>query len=175
MYIFEGNFLKLKKEEGYEIVEHPGACAIVIHLKQKDIEKICLVKQFRKAVKKNLWEIPAGKIDKEDPNIFTTIKRETFEETGINIEEQKLKYLGYIYTTPAFSNEIIHIFYYLLDSLDNVSLKQIDLQEINEIKFFSLHKIKQMILKNEITDTKTISAFTFCIINNLFKNLLKFD
>ncbi|MGB9638430.1 MAG: NUDIX hydrolase [bacterium] len=169
MYIFEGNLLKLKKEDGHEIVEHPGACAVVIHLKEKDIEKICLVKQFRKAVKKNLWEIPAGKIDKEDPDIFQTIKREAFEETGIDIDEQKLKYLGYIYTTPAFSNEAIHIFYYPLDSLTNVSLKQMDLQEINEIKFFSLNEIKQMISKNEITDTKTISAFTFCILNDLIK------
>lgn len=172
MYIFEGNLLKLKKEDGYELVEHPGACAIIIHFKDKNDEndeKICLVKQFRKAVKKFLWEIPAGKIDKEDTNLIETIKRETFEETGITIDEKNIKYLGYIYTTPAFSNEVIHIFYYSLESLDNTSLKQIDFQEINEIKFFSINEIKKMILNHEITDTKTLSAFTFASINNLIK------
>ncbi len=170
MYIFEGNLLKLKKEDGYEVVEHPGACAIIIHFKDKtnnNNEKICLVKQFRKAVKKMLWEIPAGKIDKEDPNLIETIKRETFEETGITIDEKNIKYLGYIYTTPAFSNEVIHIFYYPLDSLNNISLKQMDSQEINEIKFFTVNEIKNMILNHEITDTKTLSAFTFAFVNNL--------
>ena len=176
MYIFEGDLLKLKKEEGYEIVEHPGACAIIIHYKKNNNdkennneEKICLVKQYRKPIEKFLWELPAGKIDKQDPNLIETIKRETFEETGILIDESKIKYLGYIYTTPGFSNEVIHIFYYLLDSFDNISLKQMDSNEIDDIKFFSIKEIKEMILKNEINDTKTLSAFTFANIYDLIK------
>ena len=170
MYIFEGNLLKLKKEEGHEIIEHPGACAVIIHYKDnKDpkTSKICLVKQFRKGVKKFLWEIPAGKIDKEDTNLIETIKREAFEETGIQIDENKLKYLGYIYTTPAFCNEVIHIFYYELDSIDNISLKQMDLNEINEINFFSLSEVKEMVLNNEINDTKTLSAIALGIVKGL--------
>jgi ADP-ribose pyrophosphatase len=170
LYIFEGDLLKLKKEENYEIVEHPGACAIIIHYKENNNEeKICLVKQYRKPIEKFLWEIPAGKIDSQDPNLIETIKRETLEETGIIINENKIKYLGYIYTTPGFSNEVIHIFYYLLDSFDNISLKQMDSNEIDDIKLFNIKEIKEMILKNEITDTKTLSAFTFANIHNLIK------
>jgi hypothetical protein len=64
---------------------------------------------------------------------------------------------------------VIHIFYYLLDSFDNISLKQMDSNEIDDIKFFSIKEIKEMILKNEITDTKTLSAFTFANIYDLIK------
>jgi hypothetical protein len=45
LYIFEGDLLKLKKEEGYEIVEHPGACAIIIHYKEINNDKEIIMKK----------------------------------------------------------------------------------------------------------------------------------
>ena len=44
-----------------DIIKHPGACAIIPFL---DNERIVLVNQFRKALDKNILEIPAGKIRK---------------------------------------------------------------------------------------------------------------
>ena len=43
-----------------EIVEHPGAVAIVV----RDAEgRVLLVRQLREAVGKEVWEIPAGKLE----------------------------------------------------------------------------------------------------------------
>ena len=43
-----------------EIIDHTGAVAIVAIT---DDNKIVLVKQYRKAVEKELYELPAGKIE----------------------------------------------------------------------------------------------------------------
>lgn len=161
MYIFDGNLLKLKVEEGYELVEHPGASACIIYFDNK----ILLVRQYRKALKEYTWEIPAGKIDKSDENPKSTVLREVFEETGINLNESKLIYLGKIYTTPGFSNEIIHIFFYKLE--ENQDLKPQQLDEISEVKFFSKSEFFDLVRKNEIKDAKTLSSISIAIAHNL--------
>lgn len=76
-----------------EVVSHPGATAVIPVTENKEI---LFVKQYRYPVKRELLEIPAGKLDEaEDPSHCAL--RELEEETGYigNIRE-----LGYIYTTP---------------------------------------------------------------------------
>ena len=78
-----------------EVVKHPGASAIVPVTADKEI---IFVKQYRYPIKKELLEIPAGKLDgKEAP--ITCAARELKEETGCT---GNLRELGYIYTTPGF-------------------------------------------------------------------------
>ncbi|MCS7244334.1 MAG: NUDIX hydrolase [Candidatus Calescibacterium sp.] len=161
MYIFDGNLLKLKIDDGYELVEHPGASACIVCHKNQ----ILLVKQYRKALMEYTWEIPAGKIDKNDPNPLSTVIREVFEETGIKLNETDLIYLGKIYTTPGFSNEIIHIFFTNLQ--DTVNLKPLDKNEIEEIKFFSKEEFFKIVSNNEIKDSKTLSAICIAISKKL--------
>ncbi len=162
MYIFDGKILKLKIEENYEIVEHPGASAcLIIHKDQ-----ILLVKQYRKALREYTWEIPAGKIDKSDKDPLITVLREVEEETGIKINKDQLIYLGKVYTTPGFSNEVIHIFFFLLQE-NYDKLNPLNPQEINTIKFFSKEELFKMISENEIKDSKTLSSITMAISRNL--------
>ncbi|MGB9839980.1 MAG: ADP-ribose pyrophosphatase, partial [Thermovenabulum sp.] len=68
--VYQGKIINLKiervklpngKESTREIVEHPGAVAIV-PINEKN--EVIMVRQFRKAVEKVLLEIPAGKIEK---------------------------------------------------------------------------------------------------------------
>ena len=76
--IYTGKTIQLRVDtvempnKGYqkrEIIEHKGAVAIVAIT---DDNKIVLVKQYRKAVEKELYELPAGKIEiGENPRIFT--------------------------------------------------------------------------------------------------------
>lgn len=162
MYVFDGKLLKLKIEEDHEIVEHPGASACLITYQNQ----ILLVKQYRRALKEYTWEIPAGKIDKNEKDPILTVIRETQEETGIKINKESLIYLGKIYTTPGFSNEIIHIFFY------NLKEKPLNLQsenpdEINQIKFFTKEELFEMINQNQIKDSKTLSSITMAIAKNL--------
>lgn len=163
MYLFSGNLLRLKIEEGYELVEHPGASAcLIIHQKQ-----ILLVNQYRKVIKEHTWEIPAGKIDKSDKDPLSTILREVKEETGIDLDPTNLIYLGKIYTTPGFSNEIIHIFFYEINDQNIPQLLPKDPQEINQIKFFPIQEVFQMINENQIKDSKTLCSICMALTRNI--------
>ena len=61
-----------------EIIEHPGAVGIVAITNEN---KVVLVKQYRKAIEKAIWEIPAGKLEQgENPRDCAI--RELKVETG---------------------------------------------------------------------------------------------
>ena len=79
--IFSGNLLKLRvdqvllpngRKSTREIVEHPGAVAVVAIT---DNDEILMVRQYRKAIERELLEIPAGKLEKGEPK-ETCVKRD---------------------------------------------------------------------------------------------------
>jgi ADP-ribose pyrophosphatase len=87
-----------------EIVEHPGAVAIVAVDRE---DNVTLVRQLREATRKQLVELPAGTIDDgEEP--LATARRELAEETGLAGGEWAE--LGAFWTTPGFSNERMTLF-----------------------------------------------------------------
>jgi len=154
--IYEGRIINVrvdtvelpnKKYSKREIVEHPGAVGIIPVTKDK---KIILVKQFRKAVEEVLLEIPAGKIEsQEDP--YKCALRELEEETGFTADS--VKKLSEFYTTPGFSNEVIHI--YLAENLE-VGSANLDEDENIEIVKLSVEEVLDKIQIGEIKDAKTI-------------------
>ncbi|MGH7747350.1 MAG: NUDIX hydrolase [Candidatus Dormibacteria bacterium] len=87
-----------------EVVEHPGGVVVIA---QPDPERIVLVRQYRHAVGSELWEVPAGMIERGEPP-EETARRELIEETGYRASS--LRYLWSIYTTPGFCAERIHFF-----------------------------------------------------------------
>lgn len=136
-----------------EVVEHSGGVVILAVHKKDNIEKILMVKQFRYPLKQALLELPAGKLEKnEDP--FEAAKRELTEETGYIA--QNWEDLGYIYTSPGYSNEKLYL--YKATNLEYVG----DCPDEGEILIeyeFSTDEIKKMIQNGDITDAKTICAF----------------
>jgi ADP-ribose pyrophosphatase len=86
-----------------EVVRHPGASAIVA---LTDADEVLLVRQYRHAVGGFIYEVPAGKLDGEAPEVCAA--RELIEEAGV--QAGSLEKLGSIVTTPGFSDEVIHIF-----------------------------------------------------------------
>jgi ADP-ribose pyrophosphatase len=89
---------------GREIVEHPGAVAIVAI---DGDGRIVLVRQWRHAVGRALWEIPAGTlIPGEEPG--AAARRELAEETGYRAAVWER--LGTGPVAPGYSGEVLHLF-----------------------------------------------------------------
>jgi ADP-ribose pyrophosphatase len=91
-------------EHEREIVEHPGAVAIVA---VDDDGTVTLVRQLREAARKHLLELPAGTLEVgEEP--LDSARRELEEETGLTGGEWRE--LAAFYTTPGFCRELMHLF-----------------------------------------------------------------
>jgi len=132
-----------------EVVEHPGAVGIVA---LKDNGDIVMVKQYRKAADQMLLELPAGKLEQgEDP--ADCAARELTEETGYIAAN--LRYLVSFYTSPGFSNEVMHMF--LATGLSQGENDPDD-DEMVETVEISRDRAVDMILKGEIKDGKTIAG-----------------
>jgi ADP-ribose pyrophosphatase len=156
--VYEGRIINLRLdsvslENGNtamrEVVEHPGAVGIVALKENGDI---VMVKQYRKAVEQVLLELPAGKLEQGE-NPLDCAARELTEETGYTAGD--LRYLVSFYTSPGFSNEIMHMF--LATNLKE-GKKDPDDDEMVETVEISRDRAMDMILKGEIKDGKTIAG-----------------
>jgi len=130
-----------------EIVEHPGAVAIVALTDQKEI---VLVEQYRKAIEHKTLEIPAGKLDPGEHPRQCAI-RELKEETGI--VSQELELVANYFTTPGFSDEQIHV--YMAQNLDWGD-SQPDADEFICTTRIPVRDAIAMVVRQEIRDAKTI-------------------
>jgi 8-oxo-dGTP pyrophosphatase MutT (NUDIX family) len=112
--VYQGKIFKVRKtrlrfddgeETEREIVEHPGAVAVVPF----DGERIFMVAQPREAVdEQSLLELPAGKLDEEGEGPEDTARRELAEEIGKGAGDWKL--LTSFYTSPGFAAEECHVY-----------------------------------------------------------------
>lgn len=133
----------------WDFISHKGAAAIVPVDKNG---KIIMVRQYRNAIEKYSLEIPAGGLNPGE-DMKSCAARELEEETGYRCEE--IYHLIDLYTTVAFCNEKIGIYYTtnLIPSKQNL-----DEDEFVTIERYTLNELTEMILDGTIDDAKTISA-----------------
>lgn len=135
------------KKSFREVVRHSGG---VVILAFKDEDTILLVKQYRYPIGETVLELPAGKLEKgEDP--FEAAKRELEEETGYCAN--KWTDLGYINTSPGFSDEKLYL--YLAKDLEYTHCHP-DEGEIIQAFEYKYDDVLKMIDNGEINDAKTI-------------------
>jgi ADP-ribose pyrophosphatase len=128
-----------------EVIEHPGAAAIV---PLDENGQVHLVRQYRDAVGEELLELPAGKLNSgEDP--LDCARRELREELGL--EAGSLALLSSFYSTPGFSDEVMHL--YLAEELSHVTA-QMDSDEFITAEKRSIFPLDKLIA--ELRDAKTI-------------------
>ena len=132
-----------------DIVQHPGAAAIVPFVSDSDV---LLIRQYRHATGGTIIEVPAGKIDPgESP--ATTAARELEEEVGQRAG--RLEELGWIWTTPGFANEKIHL--YAAFELSATASRPED-DELIEVIPTPLDQALDWIWRGELTDAKSAIA-----------------
>ena len=111
--IHQGNLIALYKERVefpngghtfFDIVKHPGGAVIAAI---NDCDELCLLKQWRHAINREIWEFPAGCLEPNEAPMLTA-KRELEEEAGVTAN--KWRELGMVTTSPGFSNELLYFF-----------------------------------------------------------------
>ena len=166
--VYTGKVITLKVDtveipgQGYqkrELVEVGGAVGIVAIT---DDNKVVLVKQFRKPIEKPIFEIPAGKLEKnESPK--ECAERELKEETGYSAKNIKL--IHKFFTSAGFSNEIM--FVYLATGL-TPGENNLDADEFLDVYEIELEEAYNMVLKNDVEDAKT--SIGLLLVKDMFKN-----
>lgn len=130
-----------------EVIRHQGASAVV---PLREDGSVLLIRQYRHAAGGFIYEIPAGKLDPgEDP--LACAERELEEETGHRAG--RLEYLLTFFTTPGFTDEIIHI--YLATEL-TPGVQHLEHDEVLDVVEMPLEHALQRIADGTIRDGKTI-------------------
>lgn len=130
-----------------EVVRHSGGAAVLL----VENGKVLLVKQFRYPYGREMYEIPAGRINAgESP--LNAAKRELEEETGCKAE---LSLLAEIYPSPGYTDEIIYVF---IAENSTRSRQNPDRGEFLTAEFIPLGRVEKMAERGEICDAKTLVA-----------------
>jgi ADP-ribose pyrophosphatase len=157
--VHDGRIVKLSLEEvtlpngntvTLEVIRHPGASAVV---PVDAAGNVVLVRQYRHATGSWLLEVPAGKLDHPGESPEDCARREVEEETGYR--PGRLIPLGWIWTTPGFTNEKIWLFV-ALDLVPSRSNLQSD--EVLTVETLALDEAVRRAATGEITDGKSVCA-----------------
>jgi ADP-ribose pyrophosphatase len=142
------------READLEIVRHEGS---VVLLPVTAEGRVLLVRQYRHAAGRFMWELPAGSLEtNEDPGAAAA--RECQEELGLVAE--RLEPLHTLYPTPGFCTETMT--YFKATGLrvpgPHDPIAHQDEDESIEVGSFTTAEIRRMIDAGEIADLKTVAA-----------------
>lgn len=130
-----------------EYIVHPGAVVVVPLLNNGDV---IMERQFRYPLRRDLYELPAGKLDPgEDP--LRCGQRELLEETGYIAA--KWRFLATIHPCIGYSDESMSL--YLAEELTPGEHNR-DGDEFLEIFTLSLDEALEWVRRGRITDVKTV-------------------
>ena len=136
----------------YEIVEHPGAVCMVA---QPSPDEIVMVRQYRPAIDRYLWEVPAGKLDPGEHPVDCAV-RELREETGYRCA--RMRELWTFYTSPGFCDERLHLC--LAEELTPGPAEPEPYEEIH-VEVMRVDEAWEMVTRDEIPDAKTQIALAW--------------
>lgn len=156
--VFEGKIITVKVDKallpngaqaGREVVEHPGGVCI---LALREDGTVPLVRQFRYPLGDVMLELPAGKLEHgEEPRPAAI--RELGEEVGL--EPGELTDLGFIYVSPGFCTEKLHM--YLARNVKTVPVHP-DEDEFLDIVNLPFEKLVELVMSGQLTDGKTVAT-----------------
>jgi len=131
-----------------DVGPHPGAAGVVPFEPDR---VVLLSRQCRHAAGGTIWEVPAGKLDGDPPEVCAA--KELEEEAGRRAG--RLERLGSIYTTPGFTDEVIHLF----AAFDLEPIPQrLEADEVIEVVPTPIEEALEMIWRGELRDGKSAIA-----------------
>jgi ADP-ribose pyrophosphatase len=143
------------QEHTVEIVRHPPA-VVVIPIENDG--RVVLIAQFRAAIDRELWETPAGSIERGE-SAEDAAKRECEEEIGR--VPQRVERLGAWFPTPGYCDELM-IFFRATDlrSPPPDSPHARDEDEDITAQSFTVAEARAMVARGDIADLKTAYGLT---------------
>jgi len=157
--IFTGKIIKLTQEkvclpdntvDDLEIIYHPGGAAIVAVNNNK---QVCLLRQYRHAMRDWVWEIPAGILESNDVSPMKRAQQELQEESGCTAT-QWIE-LGEMQSSPGILTEKVYLFLAKELGYGEQNLEQ---GEVLEVHWVDFNKALQQVQEGELKDAKTCIA-----------------
>jgi ADP-ribose pyrophosphatase len=163
--IFEGRVLTLRVETiplpkggqlEAEIIRHPGS-VVIIPITADD--EVILVRQYRPAIGRWAWELPAGSL-KPGENVERAARRECQEEIGY--VPSHLERTGSYFPTPGYCDEQMTFFRATglrMPGPGDEEAHQDDDEDI-EARAFARDELRRMIASGEVIDLKTVAGLS---------------
>ena len=143
------------REHEVSIVRHAPS---VVLIPMEDDGRLVLIRQYRPALDRELWELPAGSLD-ADESAEAGARRECEEEIG-RVPE-RVERLGAWYPTPGYCDE--EMIFFRVSNLkpppENSPHKPDDDEDI-ETRSMTVAEARGMVDRGEIVDLKTAYALT---------------
>jgi ADP-ribose pyrophosphatase len=139
-----------------EIIRHPGSVVIV---PITDAGEVVLVRQYRHAIGRLAWELPAGSL-KPGEDVERAAIRECHEEIGLI--PARIRRAGSFFPTPGYCDEEMHFFEasgLRKPGTEDETAHQDEDEDI-EARPFTLERVRAMIASGEIVDLKTVAGLS---------------
>jgi ADP-ribose diphosphatase len=155
-YLYNGRILNLRVDKVRvpngsqairEVVEHPGAVVIVAI---DDAGQVLLVRQYRHAIGRDVLELPAGTLEKNEPPEVAA-PRELKEETGCTARRWEL--ITRFFSSPGMLTEEMHV--YLARDLIEGKFEPMDDEDLHQERL-PLPEAVARVRRGEFVDAKSI-------------------
>ena len=153
--VYRGKILALRTDEVRmpgggtamrEVVEHYGAVAVAA---VDDDDRLMMVYQYRTALNRRLWELPAGLLDEPGEAPEVAAARELREETGLVADDWRV--LIDVALSPGFCDEAVRV--YLARGLSQVGRPEADHEEADlTVHWVDLEMAVEQVLSGEIVN-----------------------
>ena len=137
------------------IVRHPPS---VVLIPMQDDGRVVLIRQYRHALERDIWEVPAGSVDAKE-SAEAAAARECVEEIGQ--VPDRIERLGSFFPTPGYCDE--EMIFFRVSGLKPPppdSPSKPDEDEDIEVHPLTIADAKAMVASGEIIDLKTAYAMS---------------